>query len=262
MSQKSTQAAGPRNIGIPDDARLLGAPWPPLSASFRKIPPALLPCDPPATPEEEALAVEIRDEFLSPGQSAPFMRDVIRTARLLRGARTYAEIGIFDRGNLAYMSRVLADDAVLIGVDVDADRDRDRKLRSLLKPGQRYVFVQGDSRSQAVRDGVVEAMDGRALDCVFIDGGHDAFTVMHDYAVFSELVKPDGLVFFHDSLWEGDADFKGVAQALQEIDRLDPIYLVGGDHPCHRFIPSLWRTPLWGVMGVLPMSQRLVARSV
>ena len=67
-----------------------------------------------------------------------------------------------------------------------------------------------------------DLLGGAKADAAFIDGGHDAFTAMHDYVNYGALLRDDGLAMFHDSLWEGSEEYKGVADALCEIDRLDP----------------------------------------
>lgn len=235
---------------ITNEDRAYGAPLGPVPRSFLRIPAWLSKCAGPATDEEIAYALKCRAPFAIPGYPDPYMPDIVRAFRLVSRARTYIEIGTFDRGNLAYVSQLLADDALLIGVDIQAESDRDARLRSVLKPSQRYVSVVGDSRAPATIDAALAALDGLPLDCVFIDGGHTAHAVMCDYVNFGERVRPEGLVMFHDSLWEGDARFKGTSEALSEIDRFDPIYLVPGAAPCRRFMRAMWKDEIWGVVGV------------
>ena len=83
--------------------RAVGAPLPPLSPSQLIVPPILDIVQASATADEVATAQAKRRPFLFPGRPTPFMNDVARAARLLKGKRAYIEIGIFDRGNLAYM---------------------------------------------------------------------------------------------------------------------------------------------------------------
>jgi hypothetical protein len=44
--------------------------------------------------------------------------------------------------------------------------------------------------------------------------------------------------------------YKGVADALAEIDKLDPLYLIPGERPCYRFMRPMWRDETWGVVAV------------
>ena len=67
----------------------------------------------PASQEEIDGALEIRRQFLfdSSVDSAPYVTDIVRAFRLVEKASLYIEVGTFDKGNLAYTSRLLADDA-------------------------------------------------------------------------------------------------------------------------------------------------------
>ena len=95
------------------------------------------------------------------------------------------------------------------------------------------------------------------MDAVFIDGDHTAYGVMSDYARYEGLVGDSGVVLFHDSVWEGTPEHKGSADALCEIDKLDPVYLVDGDAPPRRFIRPMFRNEFWGVVGVVFASEQL-----
>lgn len=256
----ATQVFQPGKVVITEKDRDYGAPWPPILPSFGQFPSALKVANVPATLEELSAAEVARKHFLLEGRPQPYMNDFVRAARMLKGAHAYIEVGIFDRGNLSYMSQLLADDAVIVGVDIEAESERDAKIREVIKATQSVEIVIGDSRDPRTVGKVRDALGGRKAEGVFIDGGHDAYTVIHDYYNYSQFVSESGHVLFHDSLWEGDQDYKGVADALAEIDRLDPIYLIAGDWPVHRWMRSMWREPIWGVVGVLPMYERECVR--
>lgn len=232
----------------------LGAPFSPKPKEFLRIPAYLSVCQPLPTDEEVRDCRKARHAFDIQGYPAPYIDDIIRGFRLLKGARSYIEIGTFDRGNLAYVSSLLADDAVLIGVDTQHEQLRDGLLKSCLKSNQRYISVVGDSMAPETVEKVRDALGGETADAVFIDGNHTAYAVMSDYCNYGGLIREDGLVLFHDSLWEGDQTYKGVADALSEIDRLTPIYLIPGHGPCHRYMRTLFRDPQWGVVGVCRVS--------
>lgn len=248
-----------REIIQPRD-RELGAPLPPLPPSYRIVPDGLAAAQAPATTDELEVAYALRQPFLLPGRSMPYMDDVVRGARLLKGCKSYIEVGIFDRGNLAFLASQLADDAIIIGVDVEAEPDRDTMIRNAVKPSQQVHVVIGDSRDPNTVAQVSHLLGNDKADATFIDGGHDAFTAMHDYVNYGALLRNDGLAMFHDSLWEGSEEYKGVADALCEIDRLDPVYIIAASSPVYRFMRPLWREPVWGVVGVVPMASRLCSR--
>jgi FkbM family methyltransferase len=250
----------PANTVLTPELLQLGAPQPHLPPSFAMIPDELSAAVSPVTAEEMAAAAAIRSSFVMEGWSAPYMNDIIRAMRLVKGKHSYLEVGIFDRGNLAYVSSLLADDAIIIGVDIVAN-ERDEQVRRALKPSQTYISIIGDSRAPETFRNVAAALGGRKLEAAFIDGAHDAWSVMSDYAKTSALIADDGVIMFHDSMWEGVEKLKGVADALSEIDRLDPVYLVATDHPPYRFMRPLFREALWGVVGVIFAKQRYCARA-
>ena len=247
-----TQIPAHKNDGtILPVLREYGAPYAPKPPAFLKVPDFLSVCQPLASTEEVETLRTIREPFRIPDYPRPEVADVVRGFRLLKGCKTYIEIGTFDRGNLAYVSSFLADDALLIGVEGQVEDSRDALLRSVLKPNQRYVSVIGDSLAPGTVEQVKTALDGRPADAIFIDACHIAYHVMSDYVNYGALVSDGDLILFHDSLWEGDPTYKGVCDALAEIDRLEPVYLVPHNGPVHRFMRPLFRDPHWGVVGVL-----------
>ena len=202
----------PKKVGgtITPDLRALGAPYAPKPAAFLKVPDFLSVCQPLASTEDVERCCAIREPFRIPGYPLPYVADVVRGFRLLKGRKVYIEIGTFDRGNLAYVSSLLADDALLIGVDVQPEEARDAMLRSVLKPNQRYVSVIGNSLAPETVNQVKAALGGRSADVIFIDGNHTAYAAMSDYVNYGALVSEGDLILFHDSLWEGNDTYKGV----------------------------------------------------
>jgi predicted O-methyltransferase YrrM len=228
-----------------------GAPHRPLSKSFYQVDPRLAVCGPPVDEAEVSRVLALRSAFRVGDYPDPYIADILRAFRLLRGKRAYLEIGTFDRGNLAYVSSILSEDAHLLGIDLQKDDVRDSLLREKLFPAQTYSSIVGSSRGSDTVEQVKAVLQGSKLDAMFIDGDHTAYGTMSDYALYEEVVAPDGIIMFHDSVWEGDEQYKGVCDALAEIDRLDPVYLVDGVNPSRRFLRPLWRDELWGVVGIV-----------
>ncbi|WP_196502893.1 sulfotransferase [Aestuariivirga litoralis] len=227
----------------------MGAPFSPVLETYREIPEGLKICKDALSADEIAEADAIRHEFLVEGQSVPYMQDIVRAFRKLKGKWTYAEIGTTDRSNLAYAASLLADDALLIGVFSNADETADAMIRSRLKSGQNYIFLKGDPRKIDTASEMSRLLGKRKLDALFIDRDNTAYAVMTDYAYFSPMLGSGGFAMFHDCLWEGNHQYKGAADALAEIDRFEPVYLVPGFGECRRFARPLFRDPTWGVVG-------------
>lgn len=236
----------------------LGAPFGPLPLMMKKVSPSLNVCLSLANFDELKKATEIRSQFNIEGYPAPYLNDVVRAFRVLNGKTTYLEIGTFDRGNLSYVSTLLSDDALLIGVNIQHDQAADDRLRSTLKPGQNYISIVGDSRLPETVSQVAEAVKsrGRKIDAAFIDGDHTAYGTMCDYVNYGSMVSRDGVILFHDVLWEGNETYKGASHAIREIDRFHPVYLIPGSGPCSRYMPPLFRDAIWGCVGALIPSER------
>ena len=70
-------------------------------------------------------------------------------------------------------------------------------LRSLGRPRQSVVGLEGDSRDPAVK-ARVRSLFPDGLDVLFIDGDHSLEGVTGDFESYSGLVRPQGVVVFHD----------------------------------------------------------------
>jgi predicted O-methyltransferase YrrM len=228
-----------------------GGPFGPIPRSFSIVPEALRCCEALASADELAEAHAIRSSFAIGNNPEPWMGDVIRAFRLIKGRRTYLEIGTEDRGNLAFASTLLAEDAILIGIDIRDNPIQDDKLRSFIKPTQAYLPIVGDSRLLSTFAPMEAALQGHQLDAVFIDADHTAHSVVCDYTNAEALVQNDGVIMLHDSLWEGGGLYKGTADALAEINTVDPVYLIDATSPPRRFMRAMWKASLWGVVGVV-----------
>jgi predicted O-methyltransferase YrrM len=218
---------------------------------LRGVPEQLRVAEPPPSAEEFDAALRVRKQFLLDGQPEPYMDDVIRAFRLLRGCRSYVEVGTYDKGNLAYVAGLLAGDAVLVDVDCEPRPERTERLKKRLGAGQRLFTVVGDSTLQETCEQVGAALAGRPADAVFIDANHVASFVLNDYALYSRLVRPGGLVLFHDVYWAGDETTPGAVVALGEIDRLVPVHVVFAHDPVHRFLPFMTLEERWGGVGMI-----------
>ena len=222
--------------------------------SYLQVPDYLEPVKPLPTPEELARAEDVRRPFVPEGTPMPYMVDVVRALRLLRGKERYVEVGTFDKGCLAYVASLLSPTATIIDVDMQENADGTERLKRLVGPGQRLVTVVGDSTSTVVLDKVRSALGGQKADAVFIDGNHAAPFCWADYCNYGELVAAGGFMFFHDIYWQGAPECFGVSQAAEWIDRMHPMHVVFADHPVHRFFPWLVKgADVWGGVGILRM---------
>lgn len=114
------------------------------------------------------------------------------------------EIGTYAGGTLFFWSRVAAPDATLVAIDIG-----ERLVRSL---SPRAIFCRGFARAEqrihtlfgrnsndpATRRRLERLLRGRKIDFLFIDGDHTYEGVRADFELFEDLVRPGGLIAFHD----------------------------------------------------------------
>jgi predicted O-methyltransferase YrrM len=119
--------------------------------------------------------------------------------------RAVLEIGTARGGTLFLLTRVSAPDALLVSVDLRHGQFgggyppwRARLYQSFARKGQRVELVLGDSHASGTRERIRRLLGGRALDLLFIDGDHTYEGVKQDFADYAPLVRPGGLVAFHD----------------------------------------------------------------
>jgi predicted O-methyltransferase YrrM len=140
--------------------------------------------------------------------------------------RAVLEIGTGRGGTLFLFGHVAQRDAVLVSVDAaDAEvfggrrayKRRARLYGALGRADQRVVFILGDSHRDETRARVVKALQGRRLDFLFIDGDHSREGVEADFRMYSPLVRPGGLVAFHDIVSGPEEEVGGVPDFWQRI---------------------------------------------
>jgi cephalosporin hydroxylase len=132
--------------------------------------------------------------------------------------RAVVEIGTARGGTLFLFTRVAAPDAILVSVDLSSAEDtrfaggnvaRRRPLYESFALDQQQVhFVVGDSHEEETVARVREALAGRAADLLFVDGDHTSEGVRRDYELYRALVRPGGMIAFHDIV-TGTPEFVG-----------------------------------------------------
>jgi cephalosporin hydroxylase len=135
--------------------------------------------------------------------------------------RTVVEIGTDEGGTLYLWTRVAAPDALLVAIDIRplgllgqhsawavARRGfaRDRQQVELMLPA--------DSHNPATVAALERVLAGRRPDFLYIDGDHSYDGVRRDFELYSPLVRPGGIVAFHDI---GSAIEPGVPRFWNEL---------------------------------------------
>jgi predicted O-methyltransferase YrrM len=147
---------------------------------------------------------------------------LVAVARSLR-PEAVVEIGSLFGGTLYCWSQVAAPNATLIGIDLPGgdfgggpSEEQADGFRTMLREGQQFDFLPQDSHQTATVDAVRSLLGGKPIDFLFIDGDHTYEGVSQDFAMYSPLVRPGGVVAFHDIVPHTDPIY-GVARFWNEL---------------------------------------------
>lgn len=110
--------------------------------------------------------------------------------------RIVVEIGTHKGGNSFLFSHALPSVRRVVGVDLWVQNAP--KLIFFARHGQIYRALHGDSRTANMRQLVEKQLKGQAVDFLFIDGDHSYNGVRADFQLYAPLVRPGGIVAFHD----------------------------------------------------------------
>ena len=69
-----------------------------------------------------------------------------------------------------------------------------------------FPIMIADSHLEATRDKILEDLEGRKVDFLFIDGDHSYEGVKRDFELYAPLVRDGGIIGFHDASLLGHPD--------------------------------------------------------
>jgi predicted O-methyltransferase YrrM len=171
---------------------------------------------------------------ITPNQVRSELRDFLALVQELE-PRAVLEIGTALGGTLFLLTRAAAEDAVLVSIDLSSNdltfgggkvEQRGPLYEAFARDEQRVHFLVGDSQTAEMRARVEDKLDGRALDVLFIDGDHAEEGVRRDFELYRGLVRPGGVIAFHDIV-AGRPDLVGGVPAFwRSIKTPDSLELV------------------------------------
>jgi predicted O-methyltransferase YrrM len=119
--------------------------------------------------------------------------------------RAVLEIGTAAGGTLFLLTRVAASDARVVSVDLPFGPfgsgygpSRAFLYKGFRRGEQRLTLLRADSRDPGTAPRVAHALDGRGIDFLLIDGDHSYEGVRADWERYGPLVRPGGVIAFHD----------------------------------------------------------------
>jgi predicted O-methyltransferase YrrM len=142
--------------------------------------------------------------FLQPIQVEEELVKLVEDVKRLRPA-TVLEIGTSMGGTLYLWTRLAQPDALIISVDLPGGKFGGgySSLRTPLyerfsREQQQLHLLRASSHDESTIAEVRRLLGGRSVDFLFIDGDHTYEGVKQDWEMYSPLVRPGGLVAFHD----------------------------------------------------------------
>jgi cephalosporin hydroxylase len=134
-----------------------------------------------------------------------FARAALRIREL--APRVIVEIGTRDGGSLLVWTWSAPRPELVVSIDLPGGihgggfvSERTRLYRHVVekRDGCRLEVIRADSQQESTRARLLEMLGGRPIDFLYIDGDHRYEGVRADYSLYANLVRPGGIIGFHD----------------------------------------------------------------
>jgi len=150
------------------------------------------------------------------------------------------EIGTASGGTLFMYTRIANTDATIVSVDLPGGAFGggypEKKIplyESFALPEQKLELIRADSHSNETFKTVENIFDKQLVDFLFIDGDHTYEGVKSDFEMYGKLVKKNGFIAFHDTIYaEGVSRFWAEIRTQHEntwewVSEKKPLYGIG-----------------------------------
>lgn len=145
------------------------------------------------------------------------------------------EIGTARGGTLYLWTQAARDDAVIVSVDLPGGDFggayplcRVGFYKSFAKKQQKLFLLRKDSHDTNTVKEVSDIFQNHSIDFAFIDGDHTYEGVKSDFVNYGRLVRPGGIIAFHDILPRSEQPDIQVFRFWQEIkDQYNMKELIG-----------------------------------
>lgn len=133
--------------------------------------------------------------------------EIVELAKIVgvRRPSSVCEIGTRQGGTLLLWCALAKPDAKIVSIDKPGGpfgggyrKYRTNYYRSFAYANQELLLLRCDSHAPETFRRVQEFLANGKLDFLFIDGDHTYEGVKADFETYSRLVRPDGLIVFHD----------------------------------------------------------------
>jgi predicted O-methyltransferase YrrM len=140
------------------------------------------------------------------------------------------EIGTNNGGTLFLWCRAASPTATIISIDLPQGKfgggyslRRVPYYKAFASARQRLRLLRADSHHPATLRKVERILEGKPLDFLFIDGDHTYDGVRQDFETYGKLVRPGGLVAFHDIVSADQAIGGEVARFWADLRQRFPV---------------------------------------
>jgi cephalosporin hydroxylase len=165
-----------------------------------------------------------RSHFFRPLQKKSEIRRLIEIVSALRPA-SICEIGAAGCGTTFLLAQAAASKATIITLDLAFTESRKAAIGCFALKEQKVFALQADSHNPDTIRIVKDSLAGQRLDVLYLDGDHSYEGIKADFSFYSPLVRPDGLIVFHDIVpdfktrygIETSSDAGGVPQFWEEL---------------------------------------------
>jgi predicted O-methyltransferase YrrM len=161
--------------------------------------------------------------IFKPLQKRAELIELYRRVHALR-PKTVLEIGTHSGGSLLLLCRAAAPAATVVSLDLPGGPFgggysplRIPYFRAFAGDRQRVHLIRANSHTPDAFNRVQRALGGNSLDFLFIDGDHSYAGVRQDFQTYGPLVRPGGLIAFHDILPAPEEIGGGVSRFWAEI---------------------------------------------
>lgn len=161
-------------------------------------------------------AITLADEFyygpswrglninIKPGQIREEITGLLEVMKK-EGPKVILEIGTASGGTMFLFSQFAREDATIISIDLPFGKfgagylsTKATLMKTFARGQQTIELLSADSHSPETMKRLLQILDGRKVDFMFIDGDHTLEGVRQDFAEYKGLVKSGGVIGFHD----------------------------------------------------------------